>query len=305
MATFAPAKDPLRKACEEVADNVFVYMSGKLGPNAMFVVGAENILLFDTLMTPVMAEELHTEIRRVSVKPISVVVYSHYHGDHVLGGERFSPPAVAVAHANTRRFLDQIGDKFVPVYASWRRTPEDKADVLKVERIVRPAITFQDSLTLYVDDVRVELRHLGPGHSPSDVIMLLPDKEVLATGDLLIWQSVSGVRDARTEGWIQRMDELHALAPRVVVPGHGQWTEEKWIIPEARDFMAYIWVACQQGHAAGQTVEDVLRTLDVSSWSHFHGLKRLHEVVIRNYEEMEGRPSKYELAACHQLVADD
>ena len=305
MAAVAPAKDPLRKACEEIADNVFVYMSGKLGPNAVFVVGAESILLIDTLMTPVMAEELHTAIRKVSAKPIGIAVYTHYHGDHVLGGERFSPPAVTVAHANTRRFLDQIGAEFVPVYASWRRTPEDKADVLKVQRIVPPAITFQDSLTLYVDDVRVELRHLGRGHSPSDVIALLPDKEVLITGDLLIWQSVSGVRDARTEGWIQRMDELHALAPRLVVPGHGQWTEEKWIIPEARDFMAHVWEASKQGFAAGRTWQEVLQTLDVTPWSHFHGLKRLHEVVIRNYEELEGRPSKYELAACHQLVADD
>ncbi|HWP03895.1 MAG TPA: MBL fold metallo-hydrolase, partial [Gemmatimonadaceae bacterium] len=82
MASVTSAKDPLRKACEEVADNVFVYMSGNLGPNALFVVGAESILLFDTLMTPSMAEELHTAIRRVSAKPISVVVYSHYHGDH-------------------------------------------------------------------------------------------------------------------------------------------------------------------------------------------------------------------------------
>jgi cyclase len=301
----APAKDPLRKACEEVADNVFVYMSGKLGPNAVFVVGAESILLFDTLMTPIMAEELHRAIRHVSAKPIAVVVYSHYHGDHVLGGERFAPPAVTVAHENTRRFLDQIGMDFVPVYASWRRTAEDAAAVRQVRRIVPPAVTFRDALTLYVDEVRVELQHLGPGHSPSDVIAVLPDKEVLATGDLLIWQSVSGVRDARTAGWIQRMDELYALAPRIIVPGHGQWTEEKWIIAEARDFMAHVWEACQQGHAAGRAVEDVLRTLDVSAWSHFHGLKRLHEVVIRNYEELDGRPSKYELAACHQLVADD
>lgn len=304
MSTAAPRKDPLRKACEEVADGVFVYMSGKLGPNALFVIGPESILLFDTLMTPAMAEDLHTAIRHVSAKPITTVIYSHYHGDHVLGCERFAPPAVVIAHENTRRFLEQIGAYFIPVYASWRRTPEDAAAVRQVRRIVPPVVTFRERLTVYVDDIRVELRHLGPGHSPSDIIALLPEKEVLATGDLLIYQSVSGVRDARTEGWIRRMDELYALAPRVIVPGHGQWTEEKWIITEARDFMAYIWNVCREAHAAGRTVDDVLRALDVAPWRHFHGLNRLHEVVIRNYEELEGRPSKYELAACHQLIVD-
>src|SRR5438067_11640282 len=278
MAATRVAAEPYRKACEEVADGVFAYMSGRGGPNAGVVVGAESVLLIDTLMTPRMSAELRQAIRNVSTKPIRMTIFTHHHGDHVLGCERFSPPAIMVAQENARTRLVKLGQEFVPLYASWRRTPQDAKDVSKVKRVVYPDITFKDEMTLYHGDLRVELKYLGPAHTNNDIIVSIPEREVMIFGDVLAYKMVPGMRDSRTPGWIARLDETYAMAPRLLVPGHGTWTEDRSIIPEARDFLADMWAAGKAGYEAGRPWEEVYGELDLQKrWGQLHGLNRAHE----------------------------
>jgi cyclase len=299
MSLARGATDLLRKACEEVADGVFVYLSGKFGPNAAFLVGPESVVLIDALMTPRMSRELREAIRRVTKKPVRMTIYTHHHGDHVLGSERFSPPAVVVAHDNCRARLVNLGQEYIPLFASWRRTPQDARDVSKVKRVVYPDITFKDDLSLCIGDLRVELKYLGPAHTNNDIVISIPEREVLILGDLLAYRGVPGMRDARSEGWMARLDEVYAMAPRVIVPGHGQWTEDKSIIPELRDFLATMWAMSKEAYAAHRAPEAVLADLDVSRWEHFHGMNRVHEVVRRMYDELAGEP-EYDTSAFRQ-----
>jgi cyclase len=297
MAVTHPPADAYRQACEEIADGVFVYMSGQGGPNAAFVVGREGVLLVDTLMTPRMSLALRRAIRKVTDKPVRVTIYTHHHGDHVLGCERFAPPGLVVAHENARARLEGLGQEYIALFESWRRTPRDAREVARVKRVVYPDITFKDELTLYHEDLRIELKYLGPAHTSNDILVRIPEREVLILGDLVAYKMVPGMRDSRTAGWIARLDEVQEGAPRLLVPGHGTWTEDKEIIPEARDFLVELWEASKAGHEAGQPWEDVYAELDLAGrWGHFHGLNRAHEVVRRMYEELAGAPD-YDTAA--------
>jgi len=291
--------DVKRKACEEIADGVFAYLSGNGGPNAAFVVAPDQVLLVDTLMTPRMAGELQSAIRRVTSKPVGITVYTHHHGDHVLGGEHFAPPSVVIAHENCRTRLEGLGQEYIQLFTSWRRTPEDARDTAQVKRVVFPQITFKQEMALHVGDLLVELKYLGPAHTTNDIIVTIPERETLITGDLLAYQSVPGMRDARTAGWIQRLEELEALAPRTILPGHGPWTEDKSLIREAHDFLAAMWQAAQAGFEAGAQPRDVLDSLDLSPWQHFHGIGRAHEALARMYEELAGKPD-YDTSALRQ-----
>ena len=300
MTATGVAADPYRKACEEIADGVFAYLSGRGGPNAAFVVGSESVLLVDTLMTPRMSAELRQAIRKVSTKPIRMTIFTHHHGDHVLGCERFAPPSVVVAHENLRARLEGLGQEYIPLFASWRRTPQDARDVARVKRVVYPDITFKDELTLYHEDLRVDLKYLGPAHTNNDVLVSIPEREVMIFGDLLSYRMVPGMRDSRTAGWIQRLDEVYSLAPRILVPGHGTWTEDRSIIPEARDFLADLWAAGKAGYDAKRPWEEVYAELDLQKkWGHFHGLNRAHEVIHRIYDELAGKP-EYDTLAFRQ-----
>jgi cyclase len=291
MATTHVAADPYRKACEEVADGVFAYMSGHGGPNAGFVVGAESVLLIDTLMTPRMSGELRQAIRKVSTRPIRLTIYTHHHGDHVLGCERFAPPSLVVAQENLRARLEGLGQEYVALFQSWRRTPRDAREVGKVRRVVYPDITFKDEMTLYHGDLRIELKYLGPAHTNNDVLVSIPEREVLFFGDILAYRMVPGMRDSRTPGWIARLDETYAMAPRLLVPGHGTWTEDKSIIPEARAFLADMWAAAKAGHEAGRPWEEVYGELELPKrWGQLHGLNRAHEALRRTYDELAGAP---------------
>jgi cyclase len=196
-----------------------------------------------------------------------------------------------VAQENARTRLAGLGQEYVALFASWRRTPEDARDVGKVKRVVYPDITFKDELTLYHGDLRIELKHLGPAHTTNDTLVSIPEREVLIFGDVLAYRMVPGMRDSRTAGWIQRLEETQALAPRLLVPGHGTWTEDKSIIREARDFLAETWAAAQAGYAAGRSWEETYAGLDLAQrWGHFHGLNRAHEMIRRMYDELAGKP---------------
>lgn len=286
-----------------VAPGVHVYMTGNHGPNAVFVVGTREVLLVDSLMTTKQSRKLREAIQGVTDLPVSTLVYTHHHGDHVLGAETFAPIPTVVASVACATFLHAMGESYLPLYASWRRTPQDAADVLAITTVVRPTVAFDSELTLYLDDMPILLKQGGPGHSPSDVRVFLPEHGVLITGDLLSHHGVPGMRDGRAEGWLQRLDEMYDMDPAVIVPGHGQWTTNRQVIRDFRDFMGAAWEASREGFARGESVEQVVESIDVSRWSGFHDMKRYREVIGRMFEELEGRPSKYDLALVDRLAA--
>jgi glyoxylase-like metal-dependent hydrolase (beta-lactamase superfamily II) len=90
--------------------------------------------------------------------------------------------------------------------------------------MVPPTRTFSGSLDLAVGDRVVQLMELGPAHTKGDVIAWLPDAEVVFTGDLLFHGGHPIVWAGPIAGWIEACDRIVALAPEVVVPGHGPVT---------------------------------------------------------------------------------
>ncbi|HLI27133.1 MAG TPA: MBL fold metallo-hydrolase [Chloroflexota bacterium] len=303
MSVAQRTTDAYRQSCEEIADGVFVYLSGHGGPNASFIVGREGVVLIDTLMTPRMSLALRQAIRRITRKPVRLVIYTHHHGDHVLGCERFTPPGVVIAHENTRLRLEELGQEYIALFQTWRRTLQDARDVGRVKRLIYPDITFKDALTLYHEDLRLELKFAGPAHTSNDLVVHIPQREVLILGDLVAYRMVPGMRDSRTPSWIARLDELYTWAPRLLVPGHGTWTEEREIITENRAFLQEMWVASKAGYEAGRSWEDVYTALDLPRrWGHLHGLNRAHEVIRRMYEELAGVPD-YDTSAFRKPAA--
>ena len=106
------------------------------------------------------------QVRTVTDKPVTTIINTHTHGDHV-GSNEFFPAAVeVVAHANTKANMEKM-----PAFAG------DKAQFL-------PDRTYTDSLTLGTGADRIDLRHFGAGHTNGDTIVVFPALKVAHTGDL-------------------------------------------------------------------------------------------------------------------------
>src|SRR5215218_1754235 len=170
-----------RSRLEELASGVVAY-TAEGDPNVGAVIGEEAVLAVDARATPTHAREWLDELRRITDKPIRYLVLTHYHAVRVLGAAAFDAQS-AIAHEGTRRWILERGE--ADFESETRRFPRLFRDVESIPGLTHPNVSFTDTLRLDLGRREVELSHLGRGHTQGDVVVWLPDEEILFAGDLV------------------------------------------------------------------------------------------------------------------------
>jgi glyoxylase-like metal-dependent hydrolase (beta-lactamase superfamily II) len=186
------------------------------GSNAGFVIGDGGVAVVDTFQASAAAEQLLAAIRERTELPIRFVVDTHYHLDHVAGNGVFRDAgATIVAQRNVRAWERTENLKW------WApNVPPDKR--AWVESFVLPTLVFDDGIDLYLGNRRLEVRAL-PGHTGSDSVVVVPDANVVFTGDLFWNATLPNTTDADTAAWVKTDEKLTAEHPTATfVPGHGE-----------------------------------------------------------------------------------
>ena len=183
--------------------------------NAGFVIGDDAVVVIDTLTGSEAAGRLLQEIRRLTTLPITFVINTHYHGDHVGGNNVFADAGARVlAHQNVRRWIHaenmrMLGDN---------PKPELK---MFVEQLVAPTVSYTDAVDLHLGSRVIQVRSF-PGHTGGDSVVIVPDARVVFGGDLVWRNAVPNTIDASTKPWIATLGTLASTyADSTFVPGHG------------------------------------------------------------------------------------
>ncbi|MFI2363626.1 MBL fold metallo-hydrolase [Promicromonospora sp. NPDC019610] len=213
----------------EVADGVLVRRYTELDLSVGLVVGGESCLVVDTGGDAGQGAELAAAVREVTPLPWQVVL-THSHFDHSFGTEAFAPCAVW-AHRRCRADLVATGDQQRETWARrYRERGEpDLADRIGAVRLVLPDHLVDDGAELDLGGRRVGLRHFGPAHSDHDLVVHVPDADVVFAGDLVEHGAPPQFGDAFPQGWPAALDGVLALGAAIVLPGHGD--------PVDRDFV--------------------------------------------------------------------
>jgi glyoxylase-like metal-dependent hydrolase (beta-lactamase superfamily II) len=186
--------------------------------NAGFVVTSAGVVVVDALGSPELARELRAEIARITPLPVTHVIVTHYHADHIYGLQVFKDAgAKVIAHRQALLYLHSD--------TAQQRLAASRADLFpwvdETTRLV-PADQWVDGPTaLRVGDTVLELRPVGPSHTPEDLAVWLPQRRVLFAGDLVFRGRIPFVGQADSAHWIQALDMLLGFDAEVVVPGHG------------------------------------------------------------------------------------
>ncbi|MGW0792640.1 MBL fold metallo-hydrolase [Streptomyces sp. NPDC002911] len=276
---FAPgAREPRLR---EVAEGVFAYVQPDGGwclNNAGLVVSRGRSLLVDTAATEARTRALKEAVGRVVSRPPSHVVNTHSHGDHTFGNSFFAGDSVVVAHERAREEMAAAG---LHLTGLW---PDVCWGELSVEL---PAVTFRDSLTLYVGEVRAELMWLGPAHTAGDTVVWLPEQRVLFTGDLVMSGSTPFCLMGSVSGSIEVTERLRALEPLTVVAGHGEVGGPE-LLTATGGYLRWVRRIAREGVAAGVGPLEAARGTDLGPYGEWLDSERLVPNLHRAYAEERG-----------------
>ena len=245
----------------EVADRVFVRRHRSMDLNVTLVVGDGACLVVDTRADLVQGRELADAVRTVTPHPW-VVVNTHFHFDHTFGNAAFRPAPVW-GHRRCAEVLSgpdgvRMRTRMAELYRqAGHPEPADRIDAVE---IVPPDQLVDDVATLTVGGRPVHLRHLGRGHTDSDLVVLLPDAHLLLAGDLVEEGAPPQFGDGFPLDSPATLDALLALVTGPVVPGHGAVVDKAFVAAQRAEVARLAEVA-RAGHAEGRPAADAARDL--------------------------------------------
>ncbi|MEI6114864.1 MAG: MBL fold metallo-hydrolase [Burkholderiales bacterium] len=232
--------------------------------NAGFVIGPTGVIVIDALGSPEIARRLIEQIRQRTDKPITAVILTHYHADHVYGLQSFvDAGAKIIAHESAREYLnsDTAAQRLVASrteLAPW---------INESTRLVPADSWVSKDEELDLAGLRVQIRPMGPAHTAHDLAMYIPERRVLFAGDLVFRGRIPYVGNADSRGWIAALDRLLAFDAAVVIPGHGAYsTQPREDIVFTRDYLRYL--RDSMGPAA-RDLEDFDAAYQATDWSRY------------------------------------
>ncbi len=272
----------------EVGDGVVAVLQGQGEAgvsNAGLVVEDGVALVVDTMMFPEMAQGLVDELAHRGASA-EVVLNTHHHVDHI-GGNTLFPGARIVAHPRTVDTVVASGHP-VAIYDGFMTAFRGRFGDLEV---LAPE-PVDDSLQL---PQHAQLRSYVPAHTPGDTAVWLADERILFTGDLCFFDVTPLALQGLLSSWISALDDLIALEPAVVVPGHGPigGVDEMQVV---RDHLAALLAHGREAVAAGATLDDALAAFDAGPVAQWLESERAVVNLERAMQEARGEIDERELS---------
>jgi glyoxylase-like metal-dependent hydrolase (beta-lactamase superfamily II) len=225
------------------------------GTNCVALDAGEATLLVDPLVAPAHARLVERALAARGFPPVRHVLLTHHHTDHALGAGWFAARGAAVvAH---RRGAADMAAQHPALVAERRRMPEVAALFADAEPHV-PSILFDDRRLLRIGGVEVDARHLGPGHTPGDAVVLFPSEGAVAAGDLVFHRYHFNYEEADVAALASRLEALLALPATTFIPGHGSPGGREIVLEQARYHVEVARLA--RGAPSAEAAMDAIRS---------------------------------------------
>ncbi|MBP0443631.1 MBL fold metallo-hydrolase [Roseomonas sp. SSH11] len=259
MSGFASTKDLAEKTIsfDELAPGLYGY-TAEGDPNSGVVIGDEGVLVVDAQATPRMAQDVIARIRKVTDKPVTHVVLSHYHAVRVLGASGYEGAQI-IASDVTRDLIVERGQQDMD--SEIGRFPRLFRGKESIPGLTWPDVTFQKKMTLWMGKREVQIIHVGRSHTAGDTIVWLPKERVLFSGDCVEYGATPYCGDAHFADWSGTLEAIRALKPVALVPGRGASLTSPAQIEEGlrgtADFTSDLFAIARKGAAAGASLKQV------------------------------------------------
>lgn len=239
--------NPYRTHLLRVTDSLYM-LKGRGGNMGVFV-GSEGVMLVDSQFSE-SSSFIMTDLNRVTTQPVRFLVNTHHHGDHTGGNGYFKDlGAITYSHTNARqnvlkdisknaeakkeKLFDSIRNAYLKAGNEAKADVAAKESIQNIEDFIEPGllkklqmVTFDNNLSMYLNNETINLYHLRNAHTNGDVIVLFSKNNVLHTGDAFVnktYPFVDTNNGGSVEGYINGLKQIMAYAndDTKIIPGHG------------------------------------------------------------------------------------
>ncbi|MBU3590939.1 MBL fold metallo-hydrolase [Polynucleobacter sp. 78F-HAINBA] len=275
VTTVYAADDLILKPIQVAPHTYFVQGLAEMGnsknqnfiSNAGFVITPKGVVVVDALGSPVLAKKLIAEIKKITPQKVVAVIVTHYHADHVYGLQEFK-------NIGAKIYAQGEGRNYLSSETAKQRLIASRVDfapwVNSSTKLMGADVWIDQSYTLTVGGIEFKIGRVGPAHAPEDLIIYVPSEKVLFAGDLVFRGRIPFVGNADSRGWLHALDEIQALNPSIVIPGHGAYSSNPAEdILFTREYLKYLRESMTKSAVNMDPFEEAYQQAD---WSEYEGM---------------------------------
>lgn len=205
---------------EKITDSIYAHTEGKTIGNVGLIATDNGNFVIDTSMFPAMARDIRIEVGKIKTGKLSAAIWTHYHGDHSFGSQAFNDSPIYAHKSAAYNFKTQYSpDKVGEMLAN---QTEERQKLMEGLEITPPTKLFESSPYHLDENKSIVLYQVG-GHTDGSTLIYYKEEEVVFAGDNL-FENVypwGGDPSASPYDWIQAMEKIKELNPKIIIPGHG------------------------------------------------------------------------------------
>jgi len=228
IANAQPKPDePRVVTVEKVKDNLFVLRGG--GGNTAVLVMANGVAVVDA-KNPGWGQPILAKIKELTPKPVTLLINTHTHGDHVSGNVEFPAAVDVVVQENTRTNMEKM-----PIFKEHNNNGMAKR-------------TFKDKMTIGTGADQIDLYYFGRGHTNGDAWIVFPAHRIVHSGDIFAGKSVPLIDGSNGGSMLEMPETLRKTHDGIknvdtIINGHmpaqTTWADLKEFAQFNADLVAY------------------------------------------------------------------
>ena len=215
----------------EIGEGLYAF-TAEGDPNSGVIIGDDSVMIIEAQATPRLAQKVIDCVRQVTDKPISHLVLTHYHAVRVLGASAYGAGQVIMSAAARAMVAERGQEDWDSEFGRFPRLFEGHESI---PGLTWPSTTFTGRMSIYLGQRRVDLLQVGRAHTAGDVVVHVPDQNVMFTGDIVEYHSACYCGDGYFHDWPATLEQIRSFDLDAIAPGRGDALVGRGMVGAALD----------------------------------------------------------------------
>jgi glyoxylase-like metal-dependent hydrolase (beta-lactamase superfamily II) len=249
---------------EQITNDLYVIYG--LGGNVAVLDTDEGTVIVDTMTLKYQGDRIKEEAMALTGKPVTLIINTHYHLDHIRGNPAFDAGTRIVSTKRTLHHLKETDSEYFSGEASQ----------------LMPNETFVSDKVISMGNKTLKLMYPGRGHTDGDLVVLFEEDKTLHTGDLFFFRHYPNI-DLEGGGsvmeWGDTIDKILEVPFLTVIPGHGNITE-RVNLKQFQLFVRQLASIGKQAAEDGVSLEETIATDRLTEDEGYEPLKMIIDIGV-------------------------